>query len=578
MKKLLSAITSLPYMLHKSTPSDPNSSQAIKARKKKSNRAIVVFLIPAMTAASLLLTGISPAQAGVVAPQSWTSSGLNEVARYVGKFQVSTDGYQNGPSTNTTFTANGTLSILKPSGATNVVAAFLSSGSPMRNGLGAPTPPTTNLNSQNVVYGYSSIVTNRFANYLSDVTSIVQSYMDSNPSGSGASAPFAGTRFEIPVTYDASRISSGTNTGDPIYSSGVTLTVIFENPTLANESTSLVLFGQAGASQTYQQTQFTFPAIASNAIGSYLSLAIAWSTGSGSEVSEVRVSNESVPTNFTQVSSTAGGTNDSAGNSGGYLTFGGVGDSTLNTGSPDDELYNLDAQLTVGTEKVTLETRNNSGDDNFFQAVLSLPFSVNAAAGTYSVTYDEQGGSAVADDSFTAGGSVTLPSAPTRTGFTFSGWYTAASGGNLVQGPSYSPGVTAPVSLFARWQPLSYTVTYNTHGGSSVANGTYATGNTISLPAAPTRSGFTFAGWFTSSTGGSPLGSTYSPLGTGNITLHAQWTSNTSVAIQPAATTVALARTGSQMAELIGVFGITTVAGLLLLAQSIRLRRRGTQL
>lgn len=544
---------------------------------QKLRRQVATGVFSLLTVFAFVISGALPASAGVVAPQGWTTSGLNEVARYVGKYQVSTDGYQNGPSTNTAFTANGTLSVLKPTGATNVVAAFLSSGSPMRNTANQPAPqaPATTLNGQNVSYGYSSIVTNRFANYLSDVTSIVQSYMASNPSGSAASAPYAGTQFDIPVTYDASRIANGqTNVGDPTYSSGLTLTVIFENPTLANETTSLVLFGQAGVGQTYQQTQFVFPAISSNVTGSYLSLAIAWSTGTFGEVSEVRVSNESNPTNFTQISATAGGTNDSAANSGGYLTVGGVGDSTVNTGSPDDELYNLDAQLTAGTEKVTMETRNNSGDDNFFQAVLSLPFAVNAAAGSYAMTYDEQGGSAVADDSFTTGGSVTLPSAPTRAGYTFGGWYTAASGGTLVPGPTYTPGVTTPVSLFARWQPVTYTVTYDTHGGSSVFNGSYTTGSSITLPAAPTRSGYTFAGWFTSSSGGSALGSTYSPSGNGNITLHAQWTSNVSAQVQPAATNVALAQTGSQAAKLIGLFGMTTVAGLLLVAQSMRLRRR----
>lgn len=548
----------------------------VRSQPQRTIRRAATGIISLLAALTLLFTGALPASAGVVAPQSWTASGLNEVARYVGKYQVSTDGYQNGPQNNLApFIASGTLSIVKPTGATDVVAAFLSSGSPMRHvNASAPSAPPTTLFSQNVSYGYSSIVSpGRFANYLSDVTSVVQAFMTSNPSGVAATTPLAGTKFEIPVTYDASRIPAGQlNAGDPIYSSGLTLTVIFANPTLTNETTSMVLFGQAEA--TDQQTQFTFPALSSSVTGSYLSLAIAWSTGSGSEVSTVGVSNEATPTNFTTISSTAGGINDSVSGSGGYLTVGGVGDSTANTGTPDDELYNLDTQLTTGTQKVTLKTRNNSGDDNFFQAVLSLPFAVNAAAGSYAVSYDEQGGTSVPDDSFTTGGSVTLPSAPTRTGYTFSGWYTAASGGTSVQGPTYSPGVTAPVSLFARWQPVTYTVTYDTHGGSSVTDGTYTSGSAITLPGAPTRSGYSFAGWFTSSTGGSALGATYSPPGTGTISLHAQWNQNAVANVQTATSSVELAQTGSQAAKLMGLFGMTTVAGLLLVAQSMRLRRR----
>ncbi len=49
-------------------------------------------------------------------------------------------------------------------------------------------------------------------------------------------------------------------------------------------------------------------------------------------------------------------------------------------------------------------------------------------------------------------GSVTLPT-PTRTGYTFSGWYTAASGGTKIGngGASYTP--TANITLYAQWDP-----------------------------------------------------------------------------------------------------------------------------
>ena len=56
-------------------------------------------------------------------------------------------------------------------------------------------------------------------------------------------------------------------------------------------------------------------------------------------------------------------------------------------------------------------------------------------ANTLSVTYDGQGGSTVADGdtTTTTGGSITtLPTDPTRAGYTFTGWYTAASGGTQI--------------------------------------------------------------------------------------------------------------------------------------------------
>ena len=72
-------------------------------------------------------------------------------------------------------------------------------------------------------------------------------------------------------------------------------------------------------------------------------------------------------------------------------------------------------------------------------------------------------------------------------------------------------------------------MTYNNHGATTAESGgaaTYVTDGSFNLPTtAPVRSGFTFNGWFLSATGGSALGSTYTPLTPfGDITIHAQWT------------------------------------------------------
>lgn len=112
----------------------------------------------------------------------------------------------------------------------------------------------------------------------------------------------------------------------------------------------------------------------------------------------------------------------------------------------------------------------------------------------------------------------------TRAGYTFGGWTTAADGSGTTYADAASYPFTSSTTLYAKWNPVSYTVAYNTQGGSTVAGGTYTVGSSVTLPAAPTRSGYSFAGWFAGSTGGTALGSTYSPAGTGNITLYAQWT------------------------------------------------------
>ena len=121
-----------------------------------------------------------------------------------------------------------------------------------------------------------------------------------------------------------------------------------------------------------------------------------------------------------------------------------------------------------------------------------------------------------------------------KTGYTFSGWNTAANG----SGDSYSGGNTfamgsSSVTLYAQWTENVYSVTYNGNGnnGGAVAtdatsyhNGNTATvlGNTGTL----VRTGYTFAGWNTAAGGG---GTSYSggdtfAIGLSNVTLYAQWT------------------------------------------------------
>lgn len=145
------------------------------------------------------------------------------------------------------------------------------------------------------------------------------------------------------------------------------------------------------------------------------------------------------------------------------------------------------------------------------------------APNTYNVTYDEHGGSSVADGTFTHGGSLTYPTNPTKSGYSFAGWFAAASGGTARTAASVSAD-NASVTLHAQWTPNTYYVTYDENGGSTVADGSYVFGNTLVYPAAPTRNGYIFAGWFAAASGGSALTASSVSAGTSDVTLHAQWT------------------------------------------------------
>ncbi|MCL2417426.1 MAG: InlB B-repeat-containing protein, partial [Bacteroidales bacterium] len=100
-------------------------------------------------------------------------------------------------------------------------------------------------------------------------------------------------------------------------------------------------------------------------------------------------------------------------------------------------------------------------------------------------------------------GIATEPTAPTRIGFTFEGWYTDSIAGSLWDFDIDL--VTSDTTLFARWDTITYTVVFNALGGTPVPpNQTINHGDLATEPAALTRTGFTFDGWYTDSIAGSP--------------------------------------------------------------------------
>ena len=109
-----------------------------------------------------------------------------------------------------------------------------------------------------------------------------------------------------------------------------------------------------------------------------------------------------------------------------------------------------------------------------------------------------------------------------RDNYRHTGFFTEPSGGNKCDTITNS----TPNVIYAQWIE-QYTVTYNYNSGSgSPASAKVDKGSTVTLPT-PTRSGYTFNGWFTAASGGTEVGdagASYSP--TGNITLYAQWSRN----------------------------------------------------
>ena len=106
-------------------------------------------------------------------------------------------------------------------------------------------------------------------------------------------------------------------------------------------------------------------------------------------------------------------------------------------------------------------------------------------ANSYTITFDTDGGSAVAPITQDYGTDITAPAAPTKTGYTFMGWEPEI--------PATMP--AEDMTITAKWSINQYTVTFDTDGGSAVAPITQDYGTAITAPADPTREGYTFIGW-----------------------------------------------------------------------------------
>jgi uncharacterized repeat protein (TIGR02543 family) len=139
----------------------------------------------------------------------------------------------------------------------------------------------------------------------------------------------------------------------------------------------------------------------------------------------------------------------------------------------------------------------------------------------FTVTFDSASGSnSPANQLYTYGtAGFALPSAGTRAGYTFLGWSKSPTG-TTVSSPFVAD---ATMTLYARWSGSTYSVAFNSNGGSlSPATASFTTGNSgITLPSAGNLSGYTFDGW-SETLNGTVVTTPYSA--SANITLYAKWT------------------------------------------------------
>ena len=150
----------------------------------------------------------------------------------------------------------------------------------------------------------------------------------------------------------------------------------------------------------------------------------------------------------------------------------------------------------------------------------------------YTINYNTNGGNNISSGSYTVDDSsqtITLTT-PTRSGYTFTGYTITTNTSGSSSSISNKTALTIPanaygnITLRANWQVSSLTVTFNANGGSvGTSSKTVTYGSTYGTLPTPTRSGYSFQGWYTSTSGGSVVTSNTVVTSTTNHTLYARW-------------------------------------------------------
>ena len=171
--------------------------------------------------------------------------------------------------------------------------------------------------------------------------------------------------------------------------------------------------------------------------------------------------------------------------------------------TPDGEAYNFDTPV-VNSFKLFAVWKIQQYTVNF-----------NLAGSTEGTAPDTQ--------TIENGKTVTKPADPTRSGYSFKHWSKEDGGAAY----DFATPVTGTFTLYAVWEadstPTSYTITFNLNGsteGTAPTTQTIENGKTVTKPADPTRSGYSFKHWSKESAGAAY---NFSDPVTGSFTLYAVW-------------------------------------------------------
>lgn len=137
----------------------------------------------------------------------------------------------------------------------------------------------------------------------------------------------------------------------------------------------------------------------------------------------------------------------------------------------------------------------------------------------YTVTFNSNGGSEVLSQTLYEGETLTRPNHPSKPGHYFNGWYFDRS---FKEPFSFNYPITESFTLYAKWVPLDYTITFVTNSPTIIEPKKVTYNQYLEKPDEPQKDGFTFIGWYIDEDLTIPFNYQINPI-VQNLTVYAKW-------------------------------------------------------
>jgi uncharacterized repeat protein (TIGR02543 family) len=139
----------------------------------------------------------------------------------------------------------------------------------------------------------------------------------------------------------------------------------------------------------------------------------------------------------------------------------------------------------------------------------------------YTVHFDSQGGTPISSITIFEDGTLALPNPPTKIGHTFDGWYLDMDFNDEY---SIENTIESDITLYAYWIPIEYLITFESNGGTSVADQKVEYGKFLNQPIID-KENFELVGWYLDDDFDTPFDFS-EPIST-DVILYAKWTEKT---------------------------------------------------